>query len=847
MGSECPQCEGKIRSRQMESGRWLLSCISCEICFATDQTNLSEEEARKKLVQRYDEGALQNLGKTWVRRHGLGKDLKLMNMGVDREVFQNLPSDIKGILRGGDEVVEYEFMEPTTPKPGSRIKDSALKTSLQKSLQKKGIDRLFEFQEEAIEKILEGQNVLISAPTATGKTEGFILPIFQKIIEEKNSGEREGNRVRALIIYPTKTLSRDQLKKLRELGRGAGITLDVYDGDTSRGKRSEIEEKPPDILITNFDMIHFHLSRRTNFSRLIKSSEWVVIDEIHQYTGAFGSNVHFILKRMERVFYNDFQLIGASATIRNPREFGENLFDAQVEVIECEKGRHGPIHFLMLYPRDRSSKTMLVDCLKRLYRNDRKTVVFGNSHQGVESMAKIARDSENIDVEVHRAGLSYEHRRKVEKKLREGKLRVVTSTPTLELGIDIGDLDAVASVLVGITRFKQRIGRIARRGQEGLAILGLRSDDPISSYYRNHPDDYFQDVDPGYVEPKNPVVAKNQLIAAAMDKPIEGDEFEEFDELLEELREYDLLSKKGERLDATKKGREKLENYSIRGIGSSVDLVYNKQRIGSREMPLAAQELHPGAVYLYAGEEYKSKSFSFQGDGGRAILEKMTSSENIRTNASRHTEPEIIEILNRKQAFGIEILYCRLKITESVDGYYEIDVFNDKVVDEKTLDEPIEYSFETLGFFFRAPSPDTAEEIEFESGGEELRGSFHAVEHAILECSNMFTGGGSQEVGGVAMGTSGLIFVYDGSPGGNGVSKLLYDRFEDAVERSHAILNECACESDNGCPNCTQSYRCGSNNDPLSREGAIDSLEKILNGNETKVSERDFSEEEPIV
>lgn len=847
MKLSCPHCGGKIKSRNVESGRWLLSCSECSLCFAPDRRDLSEEEAHQRLIDLYEEGAFNNMGKTWVRRHGLIQELKLLDQDVEGEDFENLPPDIKDLIRNGDEMVKYALLEETSPDRGPSIKETKLDPALKEGLAKKGIKSLYKFQEDAIEKILNGRNVVISTPTATGKTEAFILPVFQKILERRKNGVigRKNSGVSALLIYPTKVLSRDQMKKLRGLGDKANIDIQVYDGDTNKKKRAEIRSNPPDVLVTNFDMIHFHLSRRTRFSKLIKTAESIIIDEIHTYTGSFGSNVHFIIERMRRTFRNDLQLIGASATILNPKEFAQDLFNAPVELIECEKGKHGPIHFMMLHPRERSTKTMLIDCLKRLRRNGRKTVVFGNSHQGVESMSKIAQERDGIETEVHRAGLPYEHRREVAKGLKEGRIKSVVSTPTLELGVDIGDLDAVASVLVGITSFKQRIGRAARRGQEGVAILGLRNEDPISSYYRNHPDDYFEDVDPGYCESKNPIVARHQLIAAAMDQPLSDEEFSDFNEEKSDLLERGLLEVNNGFLKATNEGREKLNDYSIRGIGESVDIIHGKNKIGSRQMPIASQELHPGAIYLHGGEEFRSTGFSIE--DGRAFLKKETSDTKKRTNAKRRTVPEIQDVIEKKSCQNTEVAYCRLGIKDTVDGYYEIDVFNDEILAERKLENPIEYSFVTFGLVFKAPDPETAESLIGEEKEEELGGTFHAIEHAILECSNMITGGGSEEVGGVAMGSSGYIFAYDGSPGGNGISKLLFDRFEDSVKRSVKILEDCDCGKENGCPNCTQSYRCGSNNEPLSRVGAISSLNKMLGEEETKIRKDSFGEIEPIV
>ncbi len=747
------------------------------------------------------------------------------------------PPAVESLREASEEVVHYKLIPPSQPSPGLGIDDLDISRPLVLALKSCGITRLYQFQEEAVQSILEGKDVIISAPTASGKTEAFTIPIYQSILERGEVG------VQALVIYPNKTLSRDQLKKLRHLARGTGIGIEVYDGDTGRDERSRIRSNPPNVLITNFDMIHFHLSRGTRFSRLIESARFVVIDEIHTYKGAFGSNVHFILKRMKRVFRNRFQIIGASATIRNPKEFASALFGSEPKLVLCERGKHGPLHFFMMYPEGRSDRTMLADVLSEAVRGGMKTVLFSNSHKGVESLAQISKERGNLEVEVHRAGLSYSHRRKVEDGLRKGNLQAVISTPTLELGVDIGDLDAVASELVGITSFKQRIGRVARRGQQGLAVLGLRADDPISSYYRNHPQDYFRDVDPGYCEPRNPVVASHQIISAAMDRPIGYNELPGFNEVKNSLESESLLDGQDGGLRATAKGMAKLEEYSIRGMGQRVEILHSGRRIGFRHMPLAARELHPGAVYLHGGERYRSESFTFDGETGRAEVTRLPSRGRTRTEPKRDSSPRILEIVARDSIFNLEVLYCRLMMREKVVGYYTVDIYEDRITERNLLEDPIEYDFPTLGLVFKAPEPGERSS----SSAEGLVGSYHALEHVLLESSDMLTGGGSREIGGVTMGSTGVIFAYDAARGGTGISRLLFERFEEALRRSHAVLVECGCEKGDGCPNCTYSFMCGNNNKPLDKPGAISSLEKIMDGERTCVPDRDYSELESVV
>ncbi|MCJ2519598.1 MAG: DUF1998 domain-containing protein, partial [Candidatus Thermoplasmatota archaeon] len=340
------------------------------------------------------------------------------------------------------------------------------------------------------------------------------------------------------------------------------------------------------------------------------------------------------------------------------------------------------------------------------------------------------------------------------------------------------------------------------------------------------------------------VVAYYQILAASMDKPLSPGEFD-FPEIEEKLLSEGLLKQTAESLTPGPGARKALRKYNIRGIGDNVAIKDGVRWIGERSMPMAARELHPGALYLHAGRVYRGTSFHFSYKMGVAQVVRVKV-EKERTEALRYSQPEVVDVLESKQCFSAQLLYCKLRITEVVHSYVVRDVYSNKKLAQKPLKKPIHYTFETKGLVFTAPYPGdvtrpglTEEDI--------LGGSFHAVEHVLIESSNMLVGGGSGEVGGVSMGNSGTIFVYDATPGGNGISKLLYDRFEEAARRSLKILKECSCTSDDGCPSCTYSYQCGNNNSPLLKEGAMVSLELLINQAETVVDEDEFADEKPLV
>jgi DEAD/DEAH box helicase domain-containing protein len=772
---------------------------------------------------------------------------------------ESLPSAVREmVLRGRDYLVSYKHIPPTDAEYGLSLEDYKLPSSLKAALLKKGIERLYEFQEEAFDAITEGRDVILAAPTAQGKTEGFILPIIRRLLLSVQESVRYPG-VRALLLYPTKALARDQYDKLKSLCKASGITLGIFDGDTSQTQRQKLYDSPPDLLLTNPDVLHYHLGwNQSQLVPLLRTVKHVVLDEIHLYTGSMGTNIYYILKRLE-MECGKFQKIGASATIANPKEFAEMLFDSEVQLIESHSAKRGPIHFFMYYPGNRSKYSMIVDIVRALNQGEFQTLVFGNTHSEAEVLNVLIGDA-GIKSMVHRAGLSKSYRNDVETQFRTGTLPVLVSTPTLELGIDIGDLDSVVSIIVSITRLTQRIGRAGRKGQESVAVLALRENDPISSFYRYQPEKYFTDVDAAYMEPENEVVGRFQLIAAAMSGKLSTSGFSQQKKLLDGLVNEGIIriSDDGKvRVVDYERAQKEWRGYSIRGIGDTVEIKLNHKKIGERTMPMAAQELHPGAIYLHGGNNYMSVDFRYRPGLGRATVVPMND-RSAHTKPLYDTMPRILEIRQERNAFGLKMIYCTLEMTQTVYGYIKKDTRSGKVIQRSELPSPLVYKYMTRGFAFRAPEPTNS--LNDYMGGrlrnaqgpkmspvELIGGAFHALEHVVIESSDMLTGGGAREIGGVSMGDSGIIFVYDGSPGGNGASKLLFSRFEEALTRVETILEKCDCKTVDGCPLCTYSYQCGNNNQPLFRFGALESVKQIQEKVETEVDVKEYMGYQPLV
>ena len=740
-----------------------------------------------------------------------------------------------------DYIVDFRRIDHPTPAPGSKIDDLPVDDAIIGTLRKKGIENLYAFQEEALKSILRGKDVVITAPTASGKTEAFTIPILQKISEDVSHfgslRPSEGGKISAIFVYPTKSLARDQMPKIAEFAEPLGIRVAVLDGDTDQAARRALGDAPPDIVITNFDVIHYHLIHHTKFSRLLRTAKFLVVDEAHVYTGIFGSNVHHIIARLQRMAGKKLQIVAASATLPNAADFCSMLFARPLQQIQGA-GRPGKIDLAIIFPSLRSHRTLVLDLIRQASNKKHRTLAFSNSHLGSELTAFYAA-RQGVRIRVHRAGLSAAIRKQVESQFKSGKLMAVSATPTLELGIDIGDIDVIVSGIVPVNRLTQRIGRAGRRGQKGYAFLALGSD-PISQYYKSHPDDYLSDEEYAYADPTNPFVMESQVLAMACDRPILMSESAPVWNTLQSLVAKDLLGTANDRfVPDREKAREFLGKYSIRGIGSKVDIKLNGAIVGDRSLPQALEELHPNAVYFFSGRRYRVRALHFgeKAQQPYAELEPLPSDFPYYTKAITDEWPSILEVLGTKVSFGTQVSFCTLKIRKQVLGYASIEIGQEVAGPGRKvlLEKPLEFEFMTKGFVFRAPSPEITIAITEADADYVAASGFHATEHVVIEGSAMVTGGASQDLGGISLGSSGLIFVYDGSIGGNGASSVLYERIDKAFGRAIRILSECPCAGESGCPRCTFSYRCGNNNEYLHKKAAIEVLARITEGEHTEV------------
>ncbi len=709
--------------------------------------------------------------------------------------------------------VVYRFVEEYgDPEWGSSIEDLGLNPLLVKALRGYGIERLFRFQVEAFNSIKSGRDTLLVAGTGTGKTEAFLVPIVDGILWFKH---RWGLGPYAILVYPTKALARDQVSRIKLLSQpGLGISIAILDGDTPLEERRRIYSNPPDILVTNPDMIHLGLAFSRDFRDLVSRAKYVVLDEIHVYNGVFGSHVRWVLSRLLNYIGGDVILVGSGATIGNPDVFGEKLFGRSVNVVMGPKRRRGVAEHYMVECNKVSRWTLASMIIALLVKGGLKVLTFTDSQQMAELLARITIKNHGVKVGVHRAGLKAEFRKEVEDAFKKGVLRAVVATSTLELGIDIGDLDAVVltSLPKSYSSYIQRAGRAGRRGRLGL-IYTILGDDSIEAYYTLRPLEYFkQDIPPSYLEPYNVEVAKTHIAAMLIEKGVLGIKSipKELFKVVEEFQEQGLVIISSDVIYGDwRKLRDFLESRGgIRSTGYRVRIFEGSEEIGFRELPEALLDLHPGAVYYHAGRPYISIKLDL--DIGRADVRRVQE-VNYYTRPLYTVDVKEFKPIDSIIFNNVKLFYGDVGVTLKVEGYVMREEVSGALITEIPLEKPLRWFYWTKGFIGKYP--DTGLEDLFSAIS-----SYHALEHVLISASKPVAGVADTDLGGISY-PSGHIVIYDSSPGGNGASKLVLERFDRVFEIAEVIVSSCNCED--GCPRCVYSPYCGNNNRFLSRRGAL--------------------------
>ncbi|MGO9569204.1 MAG: DEAD/DEAH box helicase [Desulfomonilaceae bacterium] len=692
-----------------------------------------------------------------------------------------------------------------------------------------GIASLYFHQAAAIEFCLQGKDTVLSTSTASGKTLAYQIPVLDRLTRDPEAC--------ALLLFPLKALERDQRDAFLTLAGDSGLTAAVYDGDTSESERRKIRSHPPRVLVTNPDMLHlgllaFHDIWRDFFSHLC----FIVLDEVHTYKGIFGSHIAQVLLRTLRVcarYGARPQFIACSGTVANPGSFVSRLIGREPAVIDRSGAPTSKRHFIFLNPV-LSPNTIAARLFVRALESGLKTIVFTRARKVTELITTwVLHDAPHLKnrISSYRAGFLPEERRYIEAKLFSGEMDGVISTSALEMGIDVGGLDLC--LLVGypgtIINTWQRGGRVGRAGRPS-AIVMLAGNDALDQYFLRNPRDFFErSCEEAILDPFNNEVLKRHLPCAAAETPIfpeeEWSRQPEIQTALEELEKEGALYRGGDG-SWRSASRRPHRGVDLRGIGESyaIFLEDRKTLIGSSSGMRAFTECHEGAVYLHRTRQYVVTKLDLQ---RRNVLVK-PSNLSYYTRALNEKDTKILGTPIRTREFpGFTVREGRLKVTTHIVGYEKRRSSGQELIGMVDLDLP-PLHFETVGIWIEIP--DKVKDA-IQSAGLHFMGGIHAMEHAAISMFPLFALCDRDDIGGISTPEHeqvcrAAVFIYDGHPGGVGLSHRAFEVIEELLEKTRLLVEKCPCEA--GCPSCIHSPKCGSGNKPLDKKACLATLEFLL-------------------
>jgi DEAD/DEAH box helicase domain-containing protein len=707
-------------------------------------------------------------------------------------------------------------------------------------LRARGIETLWSHQAEAIALARSGTNVVVATGTASGKSLCYQLPVFEALL---GSGHRT-----ALYLAPTKALAHDQLRAIRSFAL-TGVRAASYDGDTPAEERPMVRRNA-NLVLTNPDMLHQGiLPGHERWSAFLGQLALVVVDEAHTLRGVFGSHVAAVLRRLRRLanrYSADPTFVLASATLGNPAELASRLVGLPVEAVTADGSPRGRVTFALWEPPlldettglRRSANVESSNWLAAGVEAGVRTLCFTRSRKAAELVATFTRRRvAEVDrslagrVRAYRAGYLAEERRTLEAGIVSGKLLGVAATNALELGMDIGGLDAI--VLDGfpgtIASLWQQAGRAGRQGGASLAVLvGL--DDPLDAYYLHHPADLFgRPHEAALVDPGNPYVLAPHLACAAYEAPLTEEDLSLFGsparELVSSLENEGVLrrSRSGYRASAGRSAAPAVDLRNAGGAPVTIVEAATGQVIGTVDRSRAPSTVHHGAVYLHQGESYRVVELDL--DPGAALVEPATGDEY--TQARKDTDVEILEPLRHQQLPRSARWLGRVAVSQQVIGYERRKVGSGELLGYEDLDLPPSH-LSTVAYWHTL-TPELLEAAGLEA--RDVPGAAHAAEHAQIGLLPLFAMCDRWDIGGLSTAwhpDTGMatIFVYDGYPGGAGITERGYELTAEHLRATRDTIRSCPCET--GCPSCVQSPKCGNGNHPLDKAGAIRLLDQIL-------------------
>jgi len=729
--------------------------------------------------------------------------------------------------------------------------DKPLVGSLRDCLDEHGLLPLYTHQAEAVNHVRQGGNVMVSTSSASGKTLCYNIPVLESILTEKGS--------RALYLFPTKALAQDQLRNLKELFCPDLSHTDdfaTFDGDTPQAERAEVRERAR-IILTNPDMLHLGiLPNHQSWARFLRRLRYVVVDEAHIYRGVFGSHVACVLHRLRRLcqlYGSNPQFICCSATIANPGEHVAKLVGLPFDIVDNDGSPHGGKDFVFWNPPlidearsvRRSANSEATVLFTDLVSGDIRSLTFARTRRLTELIYIYSRDrltkinpTHAGRIKPYRAGYLPQERRQIEQELFSGELLGVVATNALELGIDIGDLEA--TVLTGypgsIASTWQQVGRSGRGRDESLSFL-IALDNPLDQYFMHHPELFFQkSFEHALVNPANTYILKAHLLCAAWELPLtSGDESffgSTFAGEVAAMIEQGVLRERRGRWYLSPAISYPARSINIRSTSGENFAVVDASTgslLETVEASVAFFQIHPGAIYLHQGESYLVTRLDL---AARTAYAQPTTASHY-TQAKDITDLRIVRVTREKSCGRSKVYLGHVEVTTTVVGFKKKAQFTEEVIGEEPLDLPPQH-FPTVALWFDLPSEAAA---LLDEAQLDLAGGLHATEHAAIAILPLFALCDRSDIGGVSTPLHpdtgrAQIFIYDAYPGGIGITEKGFDIVEELWRATLKVIAECPCQE--GCPSCIQSPKCGNNNQPLDKRAAQMLLEGLLKQHEKK-------------
>lgn len=738
----------------------------------------------------------------------------------------------------GPHFVEWRELPPRPPVYGEF--PPGFDPRLRGALERRGISQLYAHQSEAVAAVLglDGsppRNVVIVTPTASGKTLCYNVPVLQTILSEPEA--------RALYIFPTKALSQDQLAELHGLigEAGADVKTFTYDGDTAGEARRKVREAGH-VVITNPDMLHAAiLPHHTKWVKLFENLRFVVIDELHQYRGVFGSHVANVFRRLRRIcrFYGSDPLyVACSATIANPKELAESLIGRPVQLIDRNGAPSGRKVIAVFNPpvvnRElgirQSSITAARSIAARLLSAGVQTIVFAPSRVRVELLLRRLREAfrlrpgEPEKVEGYRGGYLPSERRAIERGLKAGRILGVVATNALELGVDIGSLEA--AVLAGypgsLASAWQQMGRAGRKAGTAFAVI-VSSSSPLNQYVASHPQYLFEaPLEEGRIDPDNLLVRASHLKCAAFELPFgDGEEFGQGTrDLLRVLEEADILIRSGDQYhwmaesfpaEAVSLRSAEIDNFVIIREGPKPRV------IGEIDRPSAPLLIHEEAIYMHGGVQYHVDRLDWKEK--KAYVREVD--VDYYTDAQLAVDLEVLESFGRRELPGVAVEHGEVAVRCVATIFKKLKLDTNENVGWGKIHLPEESRHTTA--YWLSLEEEALAGISEGAAQEGLVGLAHLLKHLaplFLLCDPRDLQAVSQVRSPYTRRPT--VFLYESQPGGVGFARRLFEIHEELLRVAREVVLRCACPS--GCPGCVGP---GIGEDPAGKRSAALLLDRL--------------------